>query len=118
MRRHNQIDLGSVQVHKLVIAEIVQTAMEEVKGARLIDKDLLLKLKESFGYKEIPGVDVTVSDAQEVTIDVKIVLEYGKNIPDMARILQDAIRTALERTVEINLKDINVNIHGIERGQK
>ena len=40
------------------------------------------------------------------------------NIPDIGRHVQDVVRSMVQKTVDIGLKEINVNIQGIERGGK
>ena len=69
------------------------------------------------GWKGFPGIIVGVDKNNQVSIEVKVQVHYGLNIPDIARHVQDAIRTAIENTVDIDLKDVNVNIQGIERGK-
>ncbi len=116
MTHIQKLDLGSVQIHKKALAEIVSVAVSEVAGARLISKNLKQQVFEIFGYGEIPGVDVTIDPQHHTSFEVKVIISYGLNIPDMARQIQTAIRAAMERSVDIIIKDINVNIHGIERG--
>ena len=116
MTHIQKLDLGSVQIHKKALAEIVSMAVSEVTGARLIPKNLKQRVWEIFGDQEIPGVDVTVDPQHHLSLEVKVIISYGLNIPDMARQIQNAIRAAMERSVDIIIKEINVNIHGIERG--
>jgi len=61
---------------------------------------------------------VIIDRNNQVTIEVKVNIRYGMNIPDIARFTQDSVRDAIERTVDIDLKDVNVNIQGIERGEQ
>ena len=117
MREFNRvgIDLGTVKIHRKAIADIVYSALSEIKGIKLISKNFLYDLYELVGINDYPGISVNVDKNNQVTIDVKICVDYGKNVPDMATLAQEAIRSAVERTVDIDLKVINVNIHGIER---
>ena len=80
-------------------------------------------LEEYFSVSEIlsiefPGIDIKVDDNQEVTLDLRVVINYGMNIPDAARQVQATIKSAVDKTLNINLKDINVNVQGIERGAR
>lgn len=118
MQRDTKIDLGSVQVNKKVFAEIIASAMDEVEGVRLIQKNLGNKLVEMFGRKDFPGIDIKVEEDHEVTLDLQVIVHYGMNIPDAARQVQRAIKSAIGRTLDVNLKDINVNVQGIEKEAK
>ena len=118
MRKNEKIDLGSVQVHKKVFAEIIASAMDEVDGVSLIEKNIGNKLGEMLGRKDFPGIDVKVDEGDEVTLEVQVVVRYGMNIPDAARQAQRTIKAAIDKTLDINLKDINVNVQGIEREVK
>ena len=115
MKKEDKIDLGSVQVHKKVFAEIISSAIDEVDGVHLIQENLGDKLVGIFGQKDFPGIDIKVDEDHEVTLELQILVRYGMNIPDAARQVQQTIKSAIDKTLDINLKDINVNVQGIER---
>jgi uncharacterized alkaline shock family protein YloU len=116
MRHGNQIDLGSVKVHKLALAEVVAAALLDVDGVRLAEKTFSEQVMDLLGNPSYPGIDVHVESSGDVSIDVRIIVRYGLNIPDVARMVQDAVKTTVKKTMNTQLKDINVNIYGIERG--
>ena|SRR3989338_989749 len=117
MRDDMNIDLGSIQIHKKVLGEITETAIKDIDGVRLIDKDMVNQFLELIGQKTSPGVFVQIDKNDQVSLEVKVVIRYGLNIPDTARHIQDVVRAAVEQTADISLKDIHVNVQGIERGQ-
>ena len=51
----------------------------------------------------------------QVYVIVKIVVRYGLNLSDISRQIQDVVLTAVEKTTDINLKDVDVRIQGIEK---
>ena len=114
----NKFDLGSVQVHKQAIADIVTTAVSEIEGVRLIEKNFGEKFLELMGVNQFSGIEIKFDENNEALLEVKVLVHYGLNIPDIARKIQAKIKSAIENVVDINLKEINVNIHGIERGTK
>ncbi len=118
MNEFNKVDLGAITIHKNVIAEIALVAIKEIEGVSLISKDFKNHFLDLIGIKSYPGLCVNVDKNNQVNIDVKIRVRYGMNMLDIAKQAQDAIRSALEKVVEIDLKDINISIHGIERGQE
>ena len=118
MKDDAKIDLGSVQVHKKVFAEIIASALKEVSGVQLIEKNIGNRLIEMFGKKDFPGIDIKVDDHHEVTLEVKVLVQYGINIPDVARQVQETVKSAIDKTLDVSVKDIKVNVQGIARGEK
>jgi len=118
MRDDQKIDLGSVQVHKKVFAEIIASALKEVTGVKLIDKSIGNRLGEVFGKKDYPGISIKVDDSHDVTLELKVLVQYGINIPDIARQVQETVKNAVDKTLDVTLKDIHVNVQGITRGEK
>ena len=112
----SRVDLGSIQIHKKAIADLTYSAISDIEGVSLIPKDLISKFLEYLGEKKYPGIGVTIDKNGLVAIEVKVCVRYGFNIQDIARQIQEAVKTAVERTVDISLKDITVNVYGIERG--
>lgn len=116
MSRDNKVDIGFVQIHKKVIGDIAVSALQEVPGVRLASFGVISKVCELVGRKNYPSVHVTIDPDNQVSVEIKVAIDYGLNVPDVARQVQDVIRLAVERSVDINLKEINVNIQAIERG--
>src|SRR3989338_2423027 len=112
MTQSDKLDLGAVQGHKKVFAEIIAAAISEVKWASLLDKNIGNRLFELLGKKEFPGINVKVDDQQNVTLELQVLVQYGMNIPDVARQIQEAVKSAVDKALDVNLKDINVNVQG------
>jgi len=115
MRQDNTVDLGVVQIHKKVIGDIAAASIKEVPGAELATFGIISSITEAFGYKNYPSVMVTVDKDHQVSLEIRVIIYYGMNIPVVARQIQDAIQRAVEDAVDINLKEINVNVQAIER---
>ena len=98
-------------------SEIAAAALEEIDGVSLAPKPVGYQVLEMFGQNQHPGVIVTVDKNHQVSIEMRVYIRYGVNIPDAARQIQDVVRVAVERTTDINLREINVNVQGIERGK-
>jgi len=117
MRDIQKVDLGSIQIHRYVIADIAANAIAELKGMRLATDDPWGRVQRFLGLKKQPAIRVVVYQNNQVDVNVKVAIDYGLNIPEMAQRAQDLIREAIERAGDIDLKDININIRGIERGE-
>ncbi len=118
MKKDDKIDLGSVQVHRKVFAEIISSAISEVSGVELIQKNISNRLFEVFGQTDSHGIKIKVDENREVTLKLQVCVQYGMNIPDAARQIQETVRTAVDKTLAITLKDINVDVQGISRGKE
>lgn len=118
MLDQNNIDFGAIQIHKEAIADIVASAMKDVEGVSLVPKSLADSLLEFLGKKSYSGVRIEIDKDLQVTIHLKIVVRYGINIPMIGRQAQEVIRMAVEKLTDVNLKDININICGMERGSQ
>ncbi len=115
MRDENTVDLGAVQMHKKVIGDIAAAALKEIPGVSLAQFGFIASIFEICGYKNFPGVVVRLDKDGQILLKVRIVVEYGLNIPTVASRVQDVVRAAVERAVDIELKEINVNIQSVER---
>ncbi|MEW5895264.1 MAG: Asp23/Gls24 family envelope stress response protein [Candidatus Omnitrophota bacterium] len=118
MRENQRLDLGSIQIHKHVIADIAANAIAEIKGLSLAQDGILDKIQEFIGVNKNPGVKVSVDKNNQVSVEIKVFIQYGLSIPDLASRAQEVVRVAIERAVDIDLKDVNINIRGIERGEQ
>jgi uncharacterized alkaline shock family protein YloU len=113
-----QVDLGNVQIHKKVIGDIAASALQEIPGVSLARFGLISSVCESFGYKNFPGVYVTLDKSGQISIEVRVDINYGINIPLIAHQIQDKVQAAVEQTLDIQLRDINVNIQSVVRKPK
>ena len=117
MRQDNTVDLGVVQIHKKVIGDIAASSIKEVAGAELATFGVISSIAEFFGYKNYPSVSVTIDKDRQVSLEIRVIIYYGMNIPVIARQIQDVIQRAVEEAVDINLKEINVNVQAVERSK-
>ncbi len=116
MRPENGVNLGVIQVHKRVIADICTAAIGEIEGVSMARNVALEDLCGLFGYRRNSSVDVRVDVNGHVSVVVKVIVRYGINLADVSRRLQDVVMTAVEKMADINLSDVHVSIQGIERG--
>jgi len=113
VKDENKLDLGTVRVHKKVLAEIIYSTINDINGIILVQKTVGQKIIGCFTDKSFPGIDVKLNDQGDVRIDVKLRVRYGLNIPSIAKQMQDTIKSAVSEAVDIQVAEINVNIVGI-----
>jgi len=110
-------DLGIIRIHKNAIASISTLASTEVEGVKRVGSNLRSKFMGFFGKKSFSAIKVEILRNEEVKVDIPLIVKYGYNIPEVANKVQDNVRQALEKMTNLSIKDINVNVRGIERGQ-
>ena len=115
MHQDNTVDLGSCRSIKKSSAISRPRPLKKfpVSSWLLLASSVLLP--KLLVIKIIPAVSVTVDKDHQVSLEIRVIIYYGMNIPVVARQIQDVIQRAVEDAVDINLKEINVNVQAIER---
>ena len=111
----NNVDFGSIQVHQEALADIVISVLSEMEGVSLVSKDLKAKLLGFLGKESHPGIKITIDKDNQANIEIRVRVRYGINIPTIGQQIQEAVRLAIEKTADIGVKNINVNICGMYR---
>jgi len=115
-RDESRTDLGTIRIHKKVIASISSLAAVEIEGVKRVGGDFKSGLLELVGKKILSAIDVEINSNDEVKVEIPLVIKYGYNIPDIANKVQENVRNSLEKMTNLSIKDININVQGIERG--
>ncbi|MBF0593790.1 MAG: Asp23/Gls24 family envelope stress response protein [Candidatus Omnitrophica bacterium] len=116
MRPENKVDLGVIQVHTNVVADICSAAIADIEGVTLARNDQVEGLFSLVGVRRNTAVDVRVETNGQVSVVVKVDIRFGMNLSETSRRIQDVVMTAVEKMADINLRDVDVSIQGINRG--
>ena len=114
-REESRTDLGTIRIHKNVVASIASLAATEIEGVKRIGGDFKSGLLELTGKKTLMGIKVEINKNEDVRIEIPLVIKYGFNIPDIANKVQENIRNNLEKMTNLTVRDININVLGIEK---
>lgn len=114
-KEESHTDLGTIRIHKNVIASIASLAATEIEGVKRVGGDFKSGLLELIGKKSSMAIKVEIDKNDEVEIEIPLVIKYGFNIPDIASKVQENVRNALEKMTYMLIKDININVQGIEK---
>lgn len=117
MRPENKVNLGVIQVHKRVIADIASAAVAQIEGVTMAHNESLENALGLFGVRHNSAVEVRVDERGVVSLVIKVNVKFGMNLADVSRKVQDVVMTSVEKMADINLRDVDVSIQGIERGQ-
>jgi len=114
-QEESHTDLGTIRIHKQVIASIASIAATEIEGVKRIGGDFKSGLLELMGRKTSFAIKVEIDKNGEARLEIPLVIKYGFNIPDIACKAQENIQHALEKMTNLSIKDININVQGIEK---
>ncbi|MEW5757913.1 MAG: Asp23/Gls24 family envelope stress response protein [Candidatus Omnitrophota bacterium] len=119
MKDKNQTDLGAIKIHKQVIASVAKHAALEVEGVKTVGKKFEMFIHEILGIEKIlSGIKIDIEKNEDVKIEIGIIVKYGHKVSEVASNVQDNILKMAEKMLDINLKEVNVNILGIEKEDK
>ena len=112
----NRIDLGTVKIHKDVIASIASIAALEVDGVKEMGRTNSFDLAGFLGLKKSRGIRVEIGKNDELkSIEIPLIVKYGYNIPEIAERVQENVRAAIEKMTDKSPRDINLKIQGIDK---
>lgn len=97
---------GKVKIADEVVAVIADLAISDVKGILTLGR----KGKRSYGK----GIGVRI-DGNDVYCDVALVLKQGFKVKQVALPVQQKIKASIENMLEMNVKEVNVCIVGIQK---
>lgn len=107
-------DTGKVNISDEVVATIAGIAATEIPGVAGMYGTAIGDIAEKLGAKKSPGKGVKVSvDETGAVIDVYIVVEFGKRIPELAWEVQENVKNSVETMTGIDVKAVNVRIEGV-----
>jgi uncharacterized alkaline shock family protein YloU len=115
MSIREQVDLGNVHIHKKVIGDIAASSLHEIPGVSLARFGFIGDICEAFGFRNFPGVFVTIDEGGQVSLEMRVDVDYGTNISLVAHQIQDKVQAAVEHSLDLQLKEINISIQSVVR---
>ena len=101
---------GTIYIAEEVAAAIAADAVKEIEGvcslagANVTDQII--------GKKAARAIRMDIEDEQ-ITLDVRVMLRYGFDIPETAAKVQKAVSTAVASMTGFPIKGVNVHVEGI-----
>lgn len=109
---------GSIQISDEVIESIASYAAEEVEGVVGLQSNLKSSVSDILGVKNINrGVKVSAGE-KEALIDIYITVEFGNNIVNIAKKVQDEVKEKVEAMTGLFVVEVNVHVSGIHIMEK
>ena len=109
-----ETDVNGVKIANEVVAIIAGVATSEVQGVAGMSGGLVGGISEILGKKNLSkGIKVEV-EGNEAAIEIYIIVEYGVRIPDVAWVLQNKVKTAVEDMTGLNVVKVNIHVQGVK----
>ena len=110
-------ELGEVKVHENVIASLVRRAALSVEGvSRLAGSTLVDNIAEIVGSRRMQARAITVDMAENnrVSVEIKLNIKTGYNVPQVATAVQKAVIEEIEKTTGMTVLKVNVVVQEID----
>lgn len=106
--------IGEVKIADEVVAIIAGLAATEVEGVASMAGNITNELVSKLGMKSLSkGVKVTILESV-VTVDLTLNIEFGKNILETSKKVQDKVKTSIENMTGLEVADVNIRIASVD----
>ena len=107
----HQEEAGTIQISEDVLASIASNAALETEGVSAL---MSANVSDLMGGKKMSAKGVRVEmDGDGIVVNLFIVVRYGSAIGDVAKKVQQMVRTALEGMTGFAVTVVNVHVGGI-----
>ena len=106
--------IGKVQIADEVVAIIAGLAATEVEGVDSMAGNITNELVGKLGMKNLSkGVKVEIVDSV-VSVDLTLNIEYGMNILETSKKVQEKVKAAVENMTGLEVADVNIHIASVD----
>ena len=113
----NKGDSGNIKISDEAIASIAAIASRDVEGVVDLDGGSAAAFAEAIGIKDsTKGIKIDMLN-ENVSLDINLVVDFGREVSDVAAEVQDKVREAIESMTGLNVNKINVNINGVRKNK-
>lgn len=110
---NNSHEYGSVKISEDVIEVIASIAATEIPGVAGMNGGFTGGLTDMLGMTNLSkGVKVELGEG-EVLVSTYIIVDYGKDIIDIGKKVQDNVKKSIETMTGLEVVKVIVNVQGI-----
>ena len=103
--------IGEVQIADEVVTIIAGLAATEVDGVASMAGNITNELVSKLGMKNLSkGVKVEIV----VSVDLTLNIEYGMNILETSKKVQEKVKAAIENMTGLEVADVNIHIASVD----
>lgn len=107
--------IGEVHIADEVVAIVAGLAATDVDGVASMAGNITNELVSKLGKKNLSkGVRVTTILEGVVTVDLSLNIEYGRNILETSKKVQEKVKSAIENMTGLEVADVNIHIASVD----
>lgn len=107
-------DQGSIKISEDVVASIAAVATSETEGVSGLYSSFTNDIVSFLGKKTpTKGVKVTFHNDNTVDIDICYLACFGSNIFDVAKNVQENVKSSVKAMTNLNIVNINIHVAGV-----
>ena len=106
---------GELTYDDKVIQKIVGTAIEQIDGLLTVDGGFFSNIAEKLVNTDnvTTGIETEVGKKQ-VAGDMEVVIEYGRDIPEIADRIKEGIHDEVAKMTHLDVIEVNINVVDIK----
>ncbi|MEH7382392.1 Asp23/Gls24 family envelope stress response protein [Bacillus sp. JJ1533] len=111
------LENGSLYIKNDVLAMIASICAEDTEGVTIVSgfKDGVSGMLNRNFHKN--GITVIEEEEEEISLEVKIAIEYGLEIKKTCELLQQAILHEIKSMTGISLSSLTIKVEGLTNSQ-
>ena len=109
-----EMENGSIQISEDVVASVTGMAVLEVEGVCGLSSSIGTDIAEMLGMKTLSkGVRLPTTETGALRIDCDVVSKFGQNIFELAKNVQENVKSSVESVTGLRVAEVNVTVCGI-----
>ena len=109
-----EMENGSIQISEDVVASVTGMAVLEVEGVCGLSSSIGTDIAEMLGMKTLSkGVRLSTTETGAQRIDCDVVSKFGQNIFELAKNVQENVKSSVESVTGLRVAEVNVTVCGI-----
>ena len=109
-----EMENGSIQISEDVVASVTGMAVLEVEGVCGLSSSIGTDIAEMLGLKTLSkGVRLSTTETGALRIDCDDVYKVGQNIFELAKNVQENVKSSVESVTGLRVAEVNVTVCGI-----
>lgn len=108
-------DQGTIKISEDVVASIAALAASDTDGVNSLYSSFTSDIVSFLGNRKAlsKGVKVQFNDDGTVSVDICFLVRFGVSICDVARQVQQAVRSAIESMTGLKTNCVNIHVGGV-----
>ena len=107
-------DQGSIRISEDVVASIAALATSETAGVSGLYSTLTSDIVSFLSKKNLSkGVRIEIGEEGTVKIEIGFLALFGHNICEVAKQVQESVRSSVESMTGLKVTEVNVHVGGV-----